>query len=181
MVLNKTKTSRKRSITVYPPTQQMKENWFKIAKQEGQSVSNFVIEVIESYIQDGNSANPKKNLLKNIETIQEQNETLRCENIELQKKVDTLDTLTNRYEEQLQSNRNKAFIENDKKARIRDYQKNLSELFLQKTSISENEIIDLLHIDPQDTETLKAINKQIEELEDYGVLQKIRGGWRWKK
>ena len=106
---------------------------------------------------------------------------MRCENIELQKKVDTLDTLTNRYEEQLQSNRNKAFIENDNKARIRDYQKNLSELFLQKTSISENEIIDLLHIDPQDTETLKAINKQIEELEDYGVLQKIRGGWRWKK
>ena len=66
MALNKTKTSRKRSITVYPPTQQMKENWFKIAKQEGQSVSNFVIEVIESYIQDGNSANPKKNRLKYI-------------------------------------------------------------------------------------------------------------------
>jgi hypothetical protein len=92
-----------------------------------------------------------------------------------------LSTLTDRYEKQLQDYRNKTFIENGKIAGARKYQISLIELFKQRNSISEDEIVDLLHIDPHDTETLKAISKQIENLEDYGVIQKIRGGWRWKK
>ncbi len=51
MALDKTKTTRKRSITIYPPIQEMKDKWFEIAKQEGLSVSNFIIEVVEEYIQ----------------------------------------------------------------------------------------------------------------------------------
>jgi len=181
MTLNKTKTSRQRSITIYPPSQEIKDKWFKIADQEGLSVSNFVIEVVEDYIREGNVTNSKNALLKNIGEIKEQNERLRHENIELQKRVEMLSTLTDRYEKQLQDYKNKTFIENGKFTEVRGYQKSLIDLFKQKGTISEDELIDLLHINSQDTKTLKAISTQIENLEDYGVIQKIRGGWRWKK
>ncbi|MBE3139288.1 MAG: hypothetical protein IMZ53_01765 [Thermoplasmata archaeon] len=159
----------------------MKDRWFKIANQEGLSVSNFIVEVVEDYIREGDVTNSKNTLLKNIGEFKEQNEKLRHENIELQKRVEMLNTLTDRYEKQLQDYSNKTFIENGKIAGARKYQKSLIELFKQRSSISEDEIMDLLHIDPHDTETLKAISKQIENLEDYDVVQKIRGGWRWKK
>jgi len=181
MALNKTKTTRKRSITIYPPTQEMKDKWFKTAKQEGLSVSNFTIEAVEDYILERKGFTSKDKLSKKLKNISEQNDRLRNENIELQKKVDMLNMLTDRYEKQLQDYRNKTFIENGKFEGIREYQQNLIDLFKQKSSIAEDEIIDLLHIDSHDVETLKAISKQIELLEDFGVVEKIRGGWRWKR
>lgn len=181
MALDKTKTTRKRSITIYPPTQEMKDKWFKIARQEGLSVSNFTIEAVEDYIQERKGFTSKDKLSKKLKTLTGQNERLCNENIELQKKVDMLNMLTNRYEKQLQEYRNKTFIENGKFEGVREYQQHLVELFKQKSSIAEDEIIDLLHISPRDTETLKAISKQIELLQDFGVVEKIRGGWRWKR
>lgn len=181
MALDKTKTTRKRSITIYPPTQEMKDKWFKIARQEGLSVSNFTIEAVEDYIQERKGFTSKDKLSKKLKNLTGQNERLCNENIELQKKVDMLNMLTNRYEKQLQDYRNKTFIENDKFEGVREYQQHLIELFKQKSSIAEDEIIDLLHISPRDAETLKAISKQIELLQDFGVVERIRGGWRWKR
>ena len=100
-------------------------------------------------------------MLKKIDKLEEQNERLRNENIELQRKVDMLNNLTDRYEKQLQQYRNKTFIENGKFEGVREYQQNLIDLFKKKSSVREDEIIDLLHIDTSDSETLKAISKQI--------------------
>lgn len=181
MALDKTKTTRKRSITIYPSAQEIKEKWFEIAKKEGLSVSNFVIEVVEEYIQQKEGFSSKNELSKNLKSLTEQNERLREENIELSKKVDILNLLADRYENQLTEYKNKTFIENGKFEGVREYQQNLIELFKQKSSIGEDEVVDLLHINPHDVETLKAISKQIELLQDFGVVEKIRGGWRWKR
>ena len=181
MALNKTKTTRKRSITIYPPTLEMKNTWFEIAKKEGLSVSNFTIEAVEDYIQKKKGFTSKDNLSKQFKKLEKQNERLQNENVELQKKVDMLNMLTDRYEQQLQGYRNKTFIENGKFEGVRKYQQNLVMLFKQQSSIAENEVVDLLHINPNDVETLKAISKQIELLQDFGVIEKIRGGWRWQR
>lgn len=181
MALNKTKTIRKRAITIYAPSQEIKENWYKIAKEEGMSVSNYIMEIIDKHIQENKGISTKYDILKKINDLEKQNVILRNENAELQKKTDMLNMLVERYENQLQKYRNKTFIENDKFEGFREYQQNLINLFKQRTSVAEDEIIDLLHIDPKDVETLKAISKQIDLLQDYGVIEKIRGGWRWKK
>jgi hypothetical protein len=172
---------KERSIYVYPPSNEMANIWREAAKDREMSISKFITEVVEDYIHEGKGAVSKDVLAKTISDLKEQNERLRSENVELQKKVDMLEVLTDRYEKQLQEYRNKTFIENDKFEGVREYQQNLIELFKQRTSIAEDEIIDLLHINPQDVETLKAISKQIENLADYGAIEKIRGGWRWKK
>ncbi len=181
MVLNKTKTTRKRAITIYTPSQEIKEKWYKIAKEEGMSVSNYVFEIVDNHIRQKKGITTKFDILQKLNGIEKQNEILRKENAELQKKVDLLNMLVERYENQLQEYRNKTFIENDKFEGVRQYQQNLIDLFKQRTSVAEDEIIDLLHINPKDVETLKAISKQVDLLLDFGVIEKIRGGWRWKK
>ena len=44
----------------------------------------------------------------------------------------------------------------------------------------KEEILEHLGINPLDTETVKGILKQIENLEHYGLLKDIGGKWRWK-
>ena len=42
------------------------------------------------------------------------------------------------------------------------------------------EILTKLNIDPSDTELVKAVNKQLEILETYGLVEYAGRGWRWK-
>lgn len=172
---------KERAIYVYPPSNEISLSWKKQAEKKGLSISKFITEVVEDYLQSGRMGASKDVLAKRVGELKEQNDRLRNDNIELKKKVDMLEVLTDRYEDQLKEFRNKTFIENGKFEGVREYQKTLIDLFKKKSSISEDEIIDLLHIDPQDVNTLKAISKQIENLIDYGAVEKIRGGWRWKK
>lgn len=181
MVLEKSKTTKKRRIYVYLPSKELMERWKKHAKKQGMSISKYIFEIVDEHIQTDKTDKSKKELSKNFIKLEKQNEILRIENIELKKKVDMLNLLTDRYEKQLRDYSNKTFIENGKWEGVREYQSELIELFKSKTSIKENEIIDLLHIDPTDVKTMKAISKQIEHLEDYGVIEHIKGGWRWKK
>lgn len=180
MVLKRTKTTRKRAVTLYLPTEEMKDNWYKIAKEKkGMSVSNFIIEIVEDYLQKNKEFSTKDDIFNQLKKFTSQNKRLQIENMELQKKVEMLNLLTNRYENQLMKYRNKTFIENGKFEGIREYHQSLIELFKRKISVNEDELVDLLHINPSDKDSLKAISKQIENLEDYGLIQSIRGGWKW--
>jgi len=181
MVLNKSKTTKKRRIYVYLSSKELMERWKKHARKQGMSISKYIFEIVDEHIQTSKTNTSKKDLSKKFVNLEKQNDTLRKENIELQKKVDMLNLLTDRYENQLRDYRNKTFIENGKWEGIREYQSELIKLFKSKSSIKESEIIDLLHIDPLDAKTMKAISKQIEHLEDYGIIEHIKGGWRWKK
>ncbi len=188
MVLNKTKTARKRAITIYAPSEKIKENWYALAKKHGMSVSNYVFDIVENHIQNENEFTTRRDLVLKIRDTEKQGSTyvkhierLQSENAELQKKIDLLNMLADRYEKQLQEYRNKTFIENGTFEGVREFEQKLIEIFKKKSSIAEDEIIDLLHISPKDVDTLKAISRQVELLEEYGVIEKIRGGWRWRK
>jgi len=38
----------------------------------------------------------------------------------------------------------------------------------------------LLNIEPDDEQTIKAINRQIETLLEYGLIKRYRGNYRWQ-
>ncbi len=182
MVLNKTKTTRKRAVTLYLPTEEMKNQWYKIAKENrGMSVSNFIIEIVEDYLQKNREFSTKQDIASELERLLKQNKRLQHENAELQKKIDMLNLLTERYEKQLMDYRNKTFIDNNEFTGIRTYQQSLIDLFKRQHFVKEEELIDLLHIDPSDGNTLKAISKQLEFLEEYGLIKRSRGGWTWQE
>jgi hypothetical protein len=38
----------------------------------------------------------------------------------------------------------------------------------------------VLNIDVSDSDSIKAINKQIENLQRYGLIKVVAGGWKWR-
>jgi len=180
MVLKKTKTARKRAVTIYAPSERLKAKWYAKAKEHNVSVSTFVFEIVEDFLKDEGDLFSQRGSSKIISDLEKRNKTLSVENQNLQKKVDMLNMLTDRFEKQLQSYRNKTFIENGKFEGVREYQRQLIDLFKQKKTVKEDELLDLLHLATSDSDTIKAVSKQIENLVEYDILGKIPGGWRWK-
>ena len=49
----------------------------------------------------------------------------------------------------------------------------------EKRNIKDHEIFDLMHIDPGDLETIKALNRQLDTLFEYNLVKKYKGGIQW--
>ena len=103
---------------------------------------------------------------------------LREENRELQKRNKMLDTVVDRLEKELREYRSKPFVEDDAIG-VRKYQSDLLELFKKRGVVRKDEVLELLGVDPSETVTVKGIRKQIEGLEEYGVIRDVGAKWKW--
>jgi len=62
---------------------------------------------------------------------------------------------------------------------MRKFNRELIKLLKKGGSYSEEEILANLNIDPSDSEH-KAVGRQLEILEEYGIVEYTGRGWRWK-
>ena len=62
----------------------------------------------------------------------------------------------------------------------RKFDKELIDLLKQGGSYSGDEILTRLSINSSDTDLVKAVNKQLEVLESYGLVEYVGRGWKWK-
>lgn len=90
----------------------------------------------------------------------------------LNKVVDSLD-------EDLRSLRLKSFLDPVGDG-IRRYEVDLIDIFRRRKFVRNDEILDVLNIDVSDSISIKAINKQIENLQRYGLIKVVAGGWKWQ-
>jgi hypothetical protein len=64
---------------------------------------------------------------------------------------------------------------------VREYEKKLVELFKSaERKVRSDELLYKLGISPEDRGSTKAINRQLENLERYGLLEAVPGGWVWR-
>lgn len=171
----KTETIKKRAIYVYLPSQKMADDWKSKADQAGTSISKFVIDRVEDSIvkEEGEESYLNRlELIKKLSTTEEELKQLRKDNRLLKKLVDNLDTEMKRY-------RAKPFLEDDFKG-VRRFDKELIDLLKQGGSYSGDEILTRLSINSSDTDLVKAVNKQLEVLESYGLVEYVGRGWKWK-
>jgi len=171
---SKTDTIKERSIYVYLPSVDMVRNWKKKAKKAGISISKFVIENVENCIRESDEDfSPRSDLLEKVKKLEEENSELRKRNKILDKAIDNLESELRHY-------RTRPFLENDFSG-FRKYEKDLIELFKSRKKVTSYELLDALGIDPKDSDVVKAINRQLENLGGYGLIEVIVGGWRWKE
>jgi hypothetical protein len=170
----KTKTIKKRAIYVYLPSQKMADDWKTKAEKSGNSISKFVIDRVEDSIRKEEEQDylSRIELIKKLRVAEEELKQLRKDNRLLKKLVDNLDTEMKRY-------RAKPFLENDFKG-VRRFNKELIDLLRQGIAYSGDEILTCLGISYSDTDLVKAINRQLEVLENYGLVQYVGRGWKWK-
>lgn len=158
----------------------MLDDWQKAAEKSNMSTSAFIQHIVNSYFENGISVSSQKRYEKQIKELHDTQKQLQKENIELSKKVMMLNTLTDRYEVELQHLRNENFNTASFDGE-RHFNKELVSLLRDKKHVKEHELLPLLHVDPADTETTKAIHKQLESLLDSGVIKMYRGGYQWQE
>jgi len=63
---------------------------------------------------------------------------------------------------------------------VRKFDRDLIDLLRRGGTLSEEDILASLNISPSDTDLVKAVAKQLEILEEYGLVEFTGRGWRWR-
>jgi hypothetical protein len=170
----KTQTVKQRAIYVYVPSIEIAEDWKQRATRARTSISKFVIEKVEDSIRrdDGETGSQTRiELITRLSEIEDELKKLRNENRLLRRLVDNLDTELKRF-------RAKPFLDDEFQG-VRRFDKELIDLLKRGEAYTGDELLTALNIDPSETDLVKAVNKQLEVLEVYGLVEYLGRGWKW--
>jgi hypothetical protein len=161
----------RRYTYVYHPSREHKEQWKKLAKKDRTPLSKFIIEIVDSAIDEKAEFKPRGEMAKDMEALKAENKALRDD---LRQKTIVLE----HYENDLKKYRSQSFLKGDYQG-IRRYSKEIVDLLKAKTSLDSYRLLEALGIDPKDSDLVKAVSLQLEELEGYGVIKLDGRKWRW--
>lgn len=164
---------RERAVYVYLPSVEMANKWKMLADKAGASISKFVIEHVEDSLkEEGEEGYPQRaELIKRLRGLNQEVARLREENKILKRAYERLDLELRRYRAQ-------PFIEEDFQG-VRTYDKDLIALLKREGTVEGHRILEELGIDPRDKDLVKAVNRQLENLEAYGLVAARPRGWKW--
>jgi hypothetical protein len=162
---------KSRYVYLYLPSTEDKARWEKLAQEAGVPLSKFVIEVFESTLAEESDFKPRGQLVKEIGKLRSENKLLRDDLN--QKKI-----VLEKYETELKRYRSQAFVEN-KFEGIREYSRELIAVLKQGIVLDSYKLLEELGIDPNDSQLVKALSQQLEELEAFGLVTSTQRGWRW--
>ncbi len=171
--MGKTETIKKRAIYVYLPSVEQKERWEEYARKQGTSISKFVVEHVENSLREEEEPSYKSrgDLWRMAKESKDQ-----LDKVTREKKV--LELALERLEAELRRYRAQPFLEEDFMG-VRGYQKELVEILREGKVVGSGEILSRLGIDPSEQEAVKAVAKQLENLEGYGLVKSSPKGWKW--
>jgi hypothetical protein len=160
-----------RYVYVYLPTAEDKQRWQSLADEAGVPLSRFVIELVENALVEESDFKPRGELVKEIGK-------LRAENRELRDDLKQKKIVLEKYENELKRYRNEAFVE-EKFEGVRKYNKEIIATLKRSGVVESYRLLEELGIDPKETDLVRAVSKQLEELESYGMITSTQRGWRW--
>lgn len=171
--MGKTETIKQRSIYVYLPSQEMVDRWKTLAKTSGTSISKFVAEHVENSLrqEEVDEYKSRSNLL---EQNRELSETLQ----EKERRIRHLELLVEKLEQDLRQYRAQLFTNEDFMG-VRSYDKKLIEILREPGVHNTVSILSRLGIKPTEQDAVKAVSKQIENLQSYGLVKAVPRGWSW--
>ena len=165
------KPDKSRYVYLYLPSAEEKARWYDLAKKAKAPLSKFVIEIVENALADDAEFKPRGELTKEISALRKEAKELRDE---LKLKNVVLD----KYETELKRYRSAAFLDESFEG-TRAHNKELIELLRRGGTIDSYKILEALGIDPKDSELVKAISHQLEDMEAYGMIASTSKGWKW--
>lgn len=114
---------------------------------------------------------PRHELAREMEALREENKALRDD---LKQKIIVLE----KYETELKRYRSQAFLGEDYRG-VRGYSKELVDILKSRGFVDSYRLLEALGIDPRESDLVKAVSIQLEELEGYGMIKPEAKGWRW--
>jgi hypothetical protein len=165
------KPDKSRYVYLYLPSKEDKSRWEKLATEAGLPLSKFVIGVVENSLADEEDFKPRGEMVKEIGFLRKENKKLRddlkLKNIVLEK-----------YENELKRYRSATFLEDSFKG-TRKYDQELIAVLKRAGVIDSYRLLEEMGIDTNESDLVKAISRQLEDLEAYGLVSSTSRGWRW--
>jgi len=171
--MGKTETIKERSIYAYLPSVAHKKRWDELAEKQGTSISKFVIEHVENSLKQIEDPNykPLSEVWKEFRQTKELLEkTVREKHV--------LEVALERLEEEVRRYRAQPFLDSQFVG-VRSYKKELVAILEEGRLVSSDEILSRLGIRSTEHEAVKAVSKQLENLEGYGLVKSFSKGWKW--
>jgi hypothetical protein len=156
---------------VYHPSRPHKERWEKAAAKAHTSLSKLIIAAVDGLLDENEEFKPRREMVRELESLRSENKSLRND---LSQKTIVLD----RYEAELKRYRAQPFQEEDYRG-MRRYSKELVEVLKTRGQADSYKILEALGIDPRESELVKAVSRQLEELEAYGMIKTEGRSWQW--
>jgi hypothetical protein len=105
-------------------------------------------------------------------------ETLAAENKALRDDLRQKEVVLQRYEGELRRYRAEPF-QADQFQGMRPYSKELVDILKARGHVGSYQILELLGIGPGEAEVIKAVSRQLEELEKFNLIKADGKGWQW--
>jgi len=159
---------KERYIYLYAVSVEEKARYEDLAKQAGVPLSKFLLSLIEEGLARKNEAGSKIKLVEERRALADENKRLRDET-----KVKNL--MLEKYESEIRRLRSADFLSNDFKGRRHHDPELIASL--KRGPVHDRKLMEILNI--SDPEDVKALSRQLEDLEAYGIIAKGSSGWRW--
>jgi hypothetical protein len=172
-------TAHKRRITLYLSSKPQIDKWTTEADKAGLSVSKFIQSIVNDYFEEGDILKSQKTLEKQLLESNKKIQQLHQNNVELLKKTKMLETLTDKYEEDIKRLKNQAFATEYITDGIRTHDKELVKLFREKKNVKEHEIFEFLNVDPKDKEAVRAVENQLTRYLAEDIIKIYKGCYQW--
>lgn len=172
--MGKNKAINERYVYAYLPSVEAVRDWKARAEKSGVSISQFVYEHVTNSLrqEEGQeSFKPRSELIEELRRKDEAIDKLTRENEITRLALERVETELRRY-------RSEPFVENRFRG-IRKYDRQLVELLKNGRDVDSDHLLRLLGINPRETDLVKAVSNQLENLQAYGLVTKTRRGWRW--
>ena len=164
----------KRTAYIYLSSEKELQEWKDRAKKSNIPLSQFVYEHVTNSLRQETGDETYQPRVELIEQLQEKDHVI--EKLTRQNEITSL--ALERVETELRRYRAAPFLEDDFRG-VRKYDRKLIELLRKGETIDSNHLLQLLRINPKETDLVKAVSRQLENLEAYGLIQKTPRGWRW--
>jgi hypothetical protein len=157
---------------IYPPSQELIEEWRAESKELGTSLNNYIIEMVERS-RNFESSNPRPDLTRENSEMKEEIRKLRDD-------LRIKDLILRKYESELYKLRYESFSDIDNVGQ-KEYDEKLVIALKRGRTMSDLDIYSELGIDPKDDGAVKLVSNQLKGLMRYKLIEETSLGWRWIK
>lgn len=176
--LVRTLTIKKRKLEVYFPTVELKKSFQANAEKKGLSSSEYIFHCIRQA--EGGVSN---SILKKIDELQEMVNTIKSEKEVISTENGQLKEVIRRYEAEVAIIRSREIPLPTRKFEdgITQIDTHLVSILKTYGEVDGFTLLKLLETDPKDWEALKRLNRDLEILRSYGLVEPTQEGWKWVK
>lgn len=176
---------KRRSVSVYLPTNKMVDKWKRLAEKAGLSRSRYVQNIVEKYIKTEEAHRILSPLYKELDDIKREQKQLKKDDLMHQKQIKILGSLTDEVE------REQKQIDND----ILDVSKqvimlgsstdgidilsDIIDFLKERDVVKEQELLDLFCVDQGNTESVKVVNELLEDMVNFNLIKRSNGKIIW--